>query len=119
MTECVTPKCWRPGLQGHLFCKDCRRLLSDDERYALRMIMGAPAYSPAAWTWIDGREQMWAWGPADAQGYREGVNVKGVSAICDALHWAEYKMACIAIGKRLARVRLRQAAKHRLSLRRR
>lgn len=115
MTECVTPKCWRPALKDHLFCKDCRRLINDDERYALQMASRAPAYGPSAFAGHDGKSNiLWVW-----HSRHEGRAFKGVDETSSILHWAEYQMACFVIAKRIARVRLRQAAKNRLSLRRR
>lgn len=112
---CVTPKCWRQALKDHLFCKDCRRLITDEERQALRMIVRSPAYGPSAFEGHDGKTNiLWDW-----HSRHEGRAYKSVEDASRILHWAEYRMACMTIGKRIARAHLRQAAKGRLSLRRR
>lgn len=113
MGGCVTTRCSRPALKDYLFCKECRRLLNDDDRHAMRMIAQSPALGPSAWK--AGEEVVHAW-PREGGAVDTYATAKNCAAI---MHWAEYQMACVAIGKRIGRIYLRQAAKRRVSLRRR
>lgn len=110
MADCVVPHCARGALADYLFCKECKRLIKDDERYAMRMAARSPAYGPSAWPETDGKNLMWAWNKPG----NDGNSTKDVEVASRALHWAEYQMVCEQIGRRIHRVHLRAKAKRRL-----
>lgn len=84
--------------------------MKEDERYALRMISTSPAYGASAFADHDDRSNiMWIWTSAhEGQGYRTRADVSR------ALHWLEFHLCALAIGKRIARAQLRKKAKARL-----
>lgn len=113
---CVTPRCINSALSGRPFCGDCQRVVNDEERRALGVIHRAPFYGPGAWGDTEGKNVLWVF---DGPKRMDGRATKSTQDASDALHWLEYRLCAMAIGKRIARDKLKRLARRRLTDRRR